>query len=200
MTDWTNLDGRARALLDAARVVLEGPAGNYDGGSGGSHGAPDSRAPAGNGAPTLQGVAQLLQNAGTGEELLRALHRAEVQLWRVRYSRAAPTRADTPERVRQRVVRDWIGSSPDEVADFEPVTLAQVCRWRADLGRDPLTGRAAEAPASTSWRTPDERAVRVQQLRAAHPHLSARAIGMMMNFSHPTILADLSRSPESHPG
>jgi hypothetical protein len=194
VTDWTDLDGRARALLDAARVVLEGPAASYDS-NGGSHGAPDSRAPTGNGVPTLQAVAQQLQDGGAGEELLRSLHRAELQLWRVRYARPRPERADPPERVRARVLRDWTGSPPDEIAAFEPVSVPTVCRWRADMGRDPLTGRAAEPPGDTLWRTPDERALRAQQIRAAHPHLSARAIGMMLRVSHPTVLADLSRTP-----
>lgn len=190
-SDWNDLSGRARGLLDAARVVLEGPATSYEGSPGRS--APDSRVPAGNGAPTLQLVAQGLQDAEAGEDLLRAIHRAELQLWRVRYARRRSERADDPERVRARVVRDWVGSPPEEVAEFEPLTVAQVCRMRADLGREPLTGRLAEGPPTTRWQTPDERALRVQQLRAAHPHLSARALAMLVGVSHPTVLSDLSR-------
>ena len=191
---WVDLDGRARALLDQARVILEGPASNYEGGS---RSAPDSRPPTGRGTPTLEHLAQTLQDAGSGEDLLRAIHWAEVQLFRVRFSRQENRPADTPERLKARVLREWIGSPPDEVAAFEPVTVAQVCRWRAELGREPLTGRPSEGPPSTSWNGPEERALRVQQLRAAHPHLSVRALGMMVGVSHPTVLSDLARDSES---
>lgn len=191
---WSDLEARARALLDQARVVLEGPATNYEGGS--ARAAPGSREPTSAGLPTLGAIAQLLQDAGDGEQLLRAIHWAEIQLYRVRYARRISAPLDTPERLRARVLREWVGSSPEEVAGLEAVSVVQVCRWRADLGRDPLTGRAAEAPASTIWRTPQERALRVQQLHAAHPHLSVRALGMMVGTSHPTVLADLRRGPE----
>lgn len=190
--EWTDLAGRAQALLDVARVVLEGPASNYDGNS--SHGAPDTRAPTATGRPTLELLAQTLQDAGEGEALLRAVHLAELQLWRVRYAGTPATRVDTPARIRARVLRDWVGSSPAEVSEFEPCTVAQVCRWRADVRRDPLTGRPADAsPPTRAWQTPEERALRVQQLHAAHPHLSARALGMLVGVSHPTVLADLAR-------
>lgn len=192
-TETWDLEERSRTLLDQARVVLEGPTTNYEGSS---RGAPDSREPIANGRPTLALIAQTLQDAGEGEELLRAIHWAEVQLYRVRYSRKVGRLPDTPARVRDRVMREWVGSSPEEVSAFEPATVAQVCHWRADLGRDPLTGRAADAPTSTSWQTPEERALRVQQLHAAHPHLSSRALGMLVGVSHPTVLADLSRSSE----
>lgn len=192
MTNWADLDSRAQALLDAARVVLEGPASTYDGGS--ARGAPESREPTGAGRPTLQLLAQTLQDAGTGEELLRAIHWAEVQLYRVRYSRQLSERsADTPERLRARVLRDWVGSSPEEVASFEPVTVVEVCRWRADMRREPTTGRPADTPPATDWSTAEERALRVQQLHAAHPHLSARALAIKVGVSHPTVLADLSK-------
>jgi hypothetical protein len=147
---WIDLEARARALLDQARVILEGPASNYEGHSG--HGVPDSKPPTGQGTPTFQALA--LQDAGHGEELLRAIHWAEVQLYRVRYARRVSHPTDTPERLKARVLREWVGSSPEEVAGFESVTVVEVCRWRAHLGRDPLTGRPAESPASTSWRTP----------------------------------------------
>lgn len=188
---WTDLEGRARALLDQARVILEGPTGNVDGGG---RGVPDSRPPTGTGAPTLERMAQAFQDAGSGEELLRAVQWAEVQLYRVRYARQSG-RPDTPERLRARVMQGWSGSTPEEVAEFEPVTVAQVSRWRASVGQDPLTGRAADGPPPRTWDTPEERALRVQQLHAAHPHLSVRALGMLVGVSHPTVLADLRRGP-----
>ena len=191
---WTDLGQRARALLDEARVVLEGPVTNYEGGS--SRGVPDSRAPISNGTPTLQAIAQTLQDAGGGEDLLRAIHWAELQLYRVRHARRTSQRRDSPEQLRNRVLQRWIGSEPEEVAEFEAVTIVQVCRWRADVGRDPLTGRPADGPPSTSWNTAEERAVRVQQLRASHPHLSARALGMLVGASHPTVLSDLRRDSD----
>jgi hypothetical protein len=191
MSNWVSLDTRARELLDAARVVLEGPTSTYDGGS--SRGVPDSREPTGNGRPTLALIAQRLQDAGDGEELLRAIHWAELQLYRVRYARQHTERADDPERLRERVLRDWVGSSPQEVASFEPVTVVQVCRWRADVRREPTTGRPADTPPATDWSTAEERGLRVEQLRAAYPHLSARALAIKVGVSHPTVLADLSR-------
>lgn len=188
---WVDLETRARALLDQARVVLEGPTTNYEGGS--SRGAPDSKAPVANGRPTLELMAQTLHEAAEGEELLRAIHWAEVQLYRVRYSRKVG-RVDSPERLKARVLREWTGSAPEEVAALEAVTVAQVTQWRAHMGKDPLTGRAAEAPRDTSWQTTEERALRIQQLHAAHPHLSSRALGMMVGASHVTVLADLRRA------
>jgi hypothetical protein len=189
--DWTDLEARSRALLDQARVLLEGPTSNYEGGS--ARSAPDSRAPITTGTPTLEVMAQTMQAAGQGEELLRAIHWAEVQLYRARHARRRSRPADSPERIRARVLREWTGSSPEEVAAFEPCTVAQICHWRADVGREPLTGRAASGPPSTSWQTPEERALRVQQLRAAHPHLSSRALGIMVGTSHVTVLSDLRR-------
>jgi hypothetical protein len=192
--DWTDLEARGRALLDQARVVLEGPASNYEGSS---RSAPDSRAPAAHGTPSLAVIAQTLHAADQGEGLLRAIHWAELHLYRVRHARRESRPADTPERLKARVVREWVGSAPEEVAAFEPCTVAQVCCWRADVGREPLTGRPADGrPPSTAWDTTDERALRVQQLRAAHPHLSSRAIGMMVGTSHVTVLADLRRGPD----
>jgi hypothetical protein len=38
--DWTDLEARSRALLDQARVLLEGPTSTYEGGS--ARSAPDS--------------------------------------------------------------------------------------------------------------------------------------------------------------
>lgn len=187
-----DLEARVRALLDQARVILEGPSSNYEGSS---RSAPDSRAPAEHGTPSLVLIAQTFQDAGEGEGLLRAIHWAELHLYRVRHARRESRPADTPERLRARVLREWVGSSPEEVSAFEPCTVSQVCRWRADLGREPLTGRAAEGPPTKSWQTTEERALRVQQLRAAHPHLSARALGMMVGASHPTVLSDLRRGP-----
>lgn len=190
MTDWLDLESRSRALLDSARVVLEGPVTTYDGST---RGAPDSRAPTGHGPAILETLAQQLQDAASGEQLLRALHRAELQLWRVRYTRQVSRRSDSPDAVRLRLTRDWIGSAPEEVAEFEPLTVAQVCRLRAEVGRDPLNGRPAEQVTDRRWRTPDERALVVQRLHAAHPHLSARALSMMVGVSHPTVLSDLMR-------
>jgi hypothetical protein len=190
---WTDLGARARVLLDQARVILDGPASNYEGGT---RSAPGSKAPAPTGTPTLVVIAQTLHEAGEGEGLLRAIHWAEIQLYRVRYARRQSRPADDPERQRSRVVREWVGSRPEEVAAFEPVSMAQVCRWRADVGRDPLTGRPADHPPSTRWETTEERALMVQRLRAAHPHLSSRALGMMVGASHVTVLADLRRVPD----
>lgn len=195
-TAWSDLEARARVMLDQARVVLEGPASNYEGSS---RSAPDSRAPAGQGTPTLVVIAQTFQNAGDGEPLLRAIHWAELHLYRVRHARRESGSADTPERLKARVLREWVGSDPEEVAAFEPCSVAQVCRWRADVGKEPLTGRAAEGPPSTSWQTPEERALRVHQLHAAHPHLSSRAIGMMVGASHPTVLSDLRSGDRQGP-
>lgn len=185
------LTDRAQLLLDQARTLLEGPAAAYDS-SGRS--APDSRAPTGQGLATFDQLVQLFQNAGDGEQLLRAIHAAELALYRARYARRVSRRTDSPERVRLRVLREWVGSTPEEVSDFEPIGVADVCRLRARAGQDPLTGRAPEtAPQAERWATPEERAVQVQRIKVSHPHLSARAIGMMVGASHPTVLADLAR-------
>jgi hypothetical protein len=185
-----DLEDRARELLDAARVVLEGPCTSYDSSG---HQAPDSRPPVGNGTPTLQTVAQRLHDAQTGEELLRAIHWAELTIYRVRHAGRASRRHEPAGRVRARVLADWVGAPPEQVADMEPVTVAQVCGWRAAAQRDPITGAAQTGPAPRHWRTPEERAVVIASLHAAEPHLSMRALAMLVGVSHPTVLADLSR-------
>lgn len=185
-----DLDDRARELLDAARVVLEGPTTSYD--SSGRQ-TPDSRAPTANGQPTLAAVAQRLHDAATGEELLRAIHWGELTIYRLRHARRTSLRREPTSRVRARVLRDWVGSPPETVADFEPVTVAQVCTWRAEAQRDPFTGQVVSGPPA-HWRTPEERALVIARLRAEQPHLSARALAMMVGVSHPTVLADLSKA------
>lgn len=186
-----DLQDRARELLDQARVVLEGPSASYDS-SGRS--VPDSRAPTTTGTPTLQVVAQVLHDAGTGEELLRAIHWAELTIYRVRHTRRTSLRREPSSRIQARVLRDWAGALPEVVADFEPVTVAQVCTWRAQAQRDPITGQVSSGPPVHGWRTADERALVIARLHAAQPHLSARALAMLVGVSHPTVLADLSKA------
>ena len=186
-----DLQDRARELLDTARVVLEGPSTSYD--SSGRQ-TPDSRAPVGNGTPTLDTVAQRLHDAETGEELLRAIHWAELAIYRVRHAARATRRHEPAARTRARVLREWIGAAPEQVADMEPVTVAQVCSWRAAAQRDPQTGAAASGPAPRRWHTPEERMVVVASLHASQPHLSMRALALLVGVSHPTVLADLSRA------
>lgn len=189
-TGW-DLETRARGLLDQARVVLEGPSTSYD--SSGRQ-TPDSRAPVGQGQPTLTAVAQRLHDATGGEELLRAIHWAELTIYRVRHAGRASRASEPATRVRARVLRDWVGAAPEQVADMEPATVAQVSTWRAQAQRDPLTGRERSGPAPRRWHTPEERALVVASLHASQPHLSMRALAILVGVSHPTVLADLSKA------